>query len=106
VVLDIGGERGALVLYLPEALLDDEVEIRPVGHEWDGTHTGVRRRDVRDGSCFAGVFGSLVAGEYELRVNGSGSPPVLQVTVVGGTVTEDRWPVGLADHSRDTGDAG
>lgn len=94
VVLDIGEGTGALAVRTPAFLDGAELEIRPVGQPWTGTHTGVRRRDLRDGNCFAAVFGSLVEGRYELRVKGSGSGPVIESDVTGGTVTEASWPDG------------
>ncbi len=94
VVLDIGGTSGAAVVYVPASLDGEELEIRPVGRPWDGTHTAVRRRDLRDGVCFAGVFGTLQAGGYEVRVRGTGSAPVLALEVTGAGITEVHWPAG------------
>ena len=93
VLLDIGGERGALVLYLPKHLEGSEIEIRPAGRPWDGTHTGIRQRDLRDGSCVAAVFGALDTGRYQVRVRGTGDGPALSLSlsVSGGTVTEIHW---------------
>jgi hypothetical protein len=91
VVLDIGGDRGAAVLFTPEALEGVEIEIRPVGQPWDGTHTAVRRRDVRSSTRYAGVFGSLPGGRYELRVRGE-TAPVVTMSVTGGTVAQVIWP--------------
>ena len=92
VLLDIGGDRGALVVMMPAVLDAAEVELRPAGAEWRGTHTGVRGRDVRDGRCFAAVFGSIDAGTYQLRLCGTATGPVLDVTVAAGSVTEAAWP--------------
>jgi hypothetical protein len=92
VVLDIGGSRGALVVYLAEPMDGREVEIRPEGAPWTGQHTAVRRRDVRAGACFAAVFASLSPGVHQLRACGTGAEPVLQVAVEAGRVTEAHWP--------------
>jgi hypothetical protein len=94
VVLDIGGGRGAVVLLTPASLEGCEIEIRPMGDSWAGVHTSVRPRDLRDGVCFAAVFGSLPVGEYELRVRGTESAPVMSVAVTGGAIAEGRWPDG------------
>jgi hypothetical protein len=67
-VLDLGGDIGALVVYAPEALLGEEIEIRPHGGRWAGLHTAVRARHLGDAVLYAGVFGSLRAGLYDLRV--------------------------------------
>jgi hypothetical protein len=97
VVLDIGGTRGAAIVFTPDALAGLEIEIRPAGGRWDGTHTGIRRRDLRDTVAHAGVFGSLEAGAYELRLRGvptgmTGAGTVVEITVTGGEVVQVEWP--------------
>jgi hypothetical protein len=92
VVLDIGGDRGAAIVFTPSSLEGSEIEIRPAGEPWAGVHTGVRPRHLRDGVCFAAVFGTLVAGDYQLRVKGSRSEPVMSIGVTGGSITEGSWP--------------
>lgn len=92
VVLDVGGERGALVVWAPRALAGSELEVRPVGSPWQGQHTAVRPRDLGSGRVFAAVFGALTAGSYQLRVRSSGTPPVLAAEVVGGEIAEAHWP--------------
>ncbi|MGA3146531.1 MAG: phospholipase [Acidimicrobiales bacterium] len=97
VVLDLGGTRGALVIFTPEQLSGEEIEIRPASGPWDGTHTAVRQRDLRDAVAFAGVFGSLPAGGYQVRIKGGGpdrtvSGTTLDLEVTGGQVTELHWP--------------
>jgi len=44
VIVDIGGDAGAAVISTPSELVGSEIEIRAVGTEWDGTHTGVHER--------------------------------------------------------------
>jgi hypothetical protein len=92
VVLDIGGDTGAVVVHTPARLDGAELEIRPVGQAWHGAHTGVRQRVLRDGVCFAAVFGALPAGRHQLRVRGTETDPVLEVAVVGGAIAEAVWP--------------
>jgi hypothetical protein len=100
-VLDIGRHAGALVLYAPEALNGAEVEIRRRGMPWRGEHTAVRERHVLGTTRFAGVFGSLPGGTYELRLRGpdhshpdhshpdhSDRGPVVTVEVTDGAVSE------------------
>jgi hypothetical protein len=94
VVLDIGGDTGAVVIHSPAALDGAELEIRRVGSCWDGTHTAVRRRELRHGACFAAVFGAVAGGDYELRVRGGGTGPQLELLVVGGAISEATWPTG------------
>ena len=90
VVADIGGDVGAAILHVPASLAGREIEIRPAGTEWDGTHTGVRERHVNGAVIWAAFFGSLRAGRYELRVRGDASR-TLELDVAGGRVTEARW---------------
>jgi hypothetical protein len=90
VLADIGGDVGAAILYLPAAFAGLEIEIRAVGTEWHGTHTGVRERHVGDKVIWAAFFGSLHAGHYDLRLRGDPSR-CIEVEVVGGEVTEARW---------------
>ena len=97
-MLDVGGSRGAVVIFTDEPMEGEELEIRAAGSEWDGTHTAVRQRDLRDAVAFAGVFGSLQAGQYQVRVKGrpahhAGSGTTLDVEVTGGEVAQLHWPV-------------
>ncbi len=96
VLLDVGGTRGALVIFTTELMDGKEIEIRPTGSPWGGTHTAVRQRNLRDSVAFAGVFGSLPEGGYQLRIKGgsrgSGSPGTVDLTVSGGEITEVSWP--------------
>jgi hypothetical protein len=93
VMLDIGGAVGAGIVYTGPGLDGVEIEIRPAGGRWDGTHTAVRLRRLPAGSAYAGVFESLPAGDYQLRLRhrpGPGQPVALAIR--GGSVTEARWP--------------
>lgn len=97
VVLDIGGDRGAAIIFAPDRMAGDELEIRPVGQPWKGVHTAVRRRELHTAVRYAGVFGSLPAGQYHLRVRGRTSDdpspaPIVDLVVHGGEVTELAWP--------------
>lgn len=96
VVLEVGGSRGALVIFTTELMDGKEIEIRAAGQPWKGTHTAIRPRDLRDSVAFAGVFGSLPAGRYQARIKADGGRPepadTVDVTVDGGGVTELRWP--------------
>jgi hypothetical protein len=92
VVIDVGGDRGALIVWVPAALDGTELEVRREGEPWRGEHTAVRPRHLRDGTCFAAVYGSLVAGRYQLRVRGNGAAPAVEASVVGGSIAEATWP--------------
>jgi hypothetical protein len=83
VVVDIGGDVGALVIYTANALAGSEIEITPVGGG-PHTHTAVRERQLKNGITHAAVFPRLPAGDYLLPGRGP-------VTVEGGSITEVHW---------------
>ena len=121
VVLDIGGDIGALVVTMPAWMEDLEVEIVPTGtdarhsheredghshdhrHDHGGGHThshpagapphvAVVARPAPDGSTVPSlVYGELRTGSYDLYVRPDG-PIQLTASVVGGEVTELSWP--------------
>jgi hypothetical protein len=88
VVLDIGADTGALVLYTPAGLDEREIEIsRGAGPR---THSQVHKRLIRTGHCFAAVYPSLAAGEYVIWRDQDAA--AMMVTITGGTVTSCQWP--------------
>jgi hypothetical protein len=92
VVLDIGGDTGAAVIYTDSSLSGSEIEIRPAGQPWRGVHTGVRQRDLQDEVCFAAVFGGIATGSYQLRIKGTDTGPIMAIDIVGGGIAEAHWP--------------
>jgi len=109
VLLDIGDDIGALVVTMPAAMVDTEVEIRPVGavahhahgdhdhsHSHDDghlAHVAVVERPVVDGTVPSLVFGELTTGRYDLFEKGHPDDVVLTVGVEGGQVATAVWPV-------------
>lgn len=108
VMLDIGGDVGALIVTMPAALDGVEVEIRPTGsgrsgHEHDRTeghdhdhgphhpHVAVVSRPTGDGLLPSLVFPELREGSYELYVKPDGEVQ-LTVEVQGGRVAYATWP--------------
>lgn len=101
VLLDIGGDIGALVVTMPAALVGIEVEINRIDvadHDHDHDHDGPHRphaavvsRPAAAGVVPSLVFGSLVEGRYELYQRPDGRVE-LTVDVHGGQVTEAVWP--------------
>jgi hypothetical protein len=92
VIVDIGGDMGALVITTPSELAGEEIEIRAAGTGWDGSHTGVWERQGPGISTTAAVFGSLPAGRYELRIKGApGTEHPGPVVVEGAQVTQVTW---------------
>jgi len=94
VMLDIGGDVGALVVTMPPAMLGEEVEV-VTGREGPGhhrPHVAVVPRPVGGGSAVPSlVFPELLEGSYALVPKGTDDVRLL-VDVVGGEVTTARWP--------------
>jgi hypothetical protein len=89
-LLDIGGEVGALVVYLAEPTASGELEACPAGRPDERFHTGVHPRMVGARSVPVAVFPELPRGTYE--VLGPDRSPVALVDVTGGEVSEIRIP--------------
>jgi hypothetical protein len=85
-VLDIGGEVGALVVYLAAQTPSGELEACPVDEPAARFHTGVHERSMGFGSGLAwtAVFPEVVEGSYHLLAPDGSS--LARVTVAGGTV--------------------
>jgi hypothetical protein len=85
-VLDIGLDAGALVVYAPEAWVGDELDVtregEPRSHH---RHLQVRRRRAPVGDVVAGVLPSLGAGRY--TVWGPSGSAIATVSVAAGEVT-------------------
>ena len=89
VVLDIGQDIGALIIYTREDLRGKQIDVSPKGNAWQKTHTDVLERKVKGRSIFTAVFQSLPAGHYNIWRNFldfSGT-----VTIVGGEIAEVDW---------------
>lgn len=104
VLLDIGGDVGALVVAMPPAMLGVEIEIAPAGsrvehhhgHDHDHehghrAHVAVVDRPVGGATVPSLVFPELVEGCYELFDKG-GDEVLMSTTVSGGEVTFEEWP--------------
>ena len=89
VMVDVGGDRGALVLRAAPEREGLEVEIHPAGCPAERTHVWVLPREIAGGVAFAAVFPSLPEGEYEV-LSPSGTPAG-SVTVVAGQVSFAAW---------------
>ena len=92
VIVDIGGDAGAAVIYTSSELVGAEIEIRAAGTEWDGSHTAVWERQGPGVTTTAAVFGSLRAGRYELRIkDAAGTEHPAPVVVAPAQVTWVTW---------------
>ena len=86
VVVDIGGDIGALVVHTTSDLDEVEIHLCPVG-SGARTHTVVRARHLPNGGVvYAGVFPSLPAGDYTLL-----APMPTLVHIAGGAITDVHW---------------
>jgi hypothetical protein len=92
IVLDVGGARGAAIVFTERELCGAEMEIHEAGSAWEGAHVGVLEREVAGGPRWAAVFGPLWEGEYETRLKNEAVTGVLVIRVVGGRVTAAHWP--------------
>ncbi|SRR5579883_970507 len=88
VVLDIGGDIGALIVHAGPELLGREVEASPVGHAWLRTHTEILERRANGTSSYAAVFPALPAGSYTIWKNEQDGD---EVAVSGGAIAELDW---------------
>jgi hypothetical protein len=89
VVLEIGREFGALVVYTDAALLHEEIEISLTGADDRRSHKDVHERLVGGRSVHAAVFDRLEGGEYTLWHRDEAC--ARGVAVVGGEIAELDW---------------
>lgn len=95
VVLDIGGDVGAVVVTMPPAMVGAEVEIRPAdgsppaGHHHH-PHVAVVLRPTADGPVPSLVYPEVAAGDYDLVVIGDETRR-RRVSVAGGVVSTVDW---------------
>lgn len=90
VVLDIGGGIGAAVVRTDPTNDGRELEIHRVGTPWSGQHVAFHRRRTAEGPVVAAVFHQLPAGDWEVRLIGTGGPS-RPLSVRGGSVTTVRF---------------
>jgi hypothetical protein len=89
VVLDIGGDIGALVLLTGADLNGKEIELSRAVAGAERFHNQVHERRFQGRVVFAAVYPEIVAGEYHIW--GEGAEPVQTVTIRGGEVVELDW---------------
>ena len=88
-MLDIGEDIGALILYTEEPCLGLEIDLTPVGAPRSHhMHTMIRRRRAFDREFIAGVYPELTEGTYTIW--GTDDLPLGEVSIVGGHVSEFR----------------
>ena len=79
VALDIGEDRGALVIYPDDRYRGLEIEVSPTREDGHRVHTGVHERDTEAGAVLTAIFGSLPAGEYVIWADADTAGPTVAV---------------------------
>jgi hypothetical protein len=89
VVLDIGQDIGALIIYTDAELRGREIEVSAEGSAATRVHVEVLERWVNGRQVFAAVFPMLRAGGYDIWQH---SPiPSGTASIIGGKVTTVDW---------------
>jgi hypothetical protein len=97
VVLDIGDDLGALIVYTDADLHGTEIEISPDGEDSNRSHKDVLERAVGGRAAFTAVFDRLPEGAYTLWTEGVSRARGVQVA--GGAVAELDWTAVLQPAS-------
>lgn len=91
VLLDLGGNSGALIIHTGRELHGREIEIsRADGVAGPRTHSAVRERHVCDGVRHSAVYPDLEAGRYTVWWDDHTSAG--EISVTGGAIAEFVWP--------------
>ena len=90
VVLELGADVGALVVFTPAGLDGREIEISCDDSGGRRTHSAVRPRHMPTGTRYAAVYPELAAGTYTIWADSQ--RPAGRVVVAGGRVTNWSWP--------------
>ena len=82
VVLDIGGDVGALILRTSPAYFAREIDLVPDDVTTPHVHSAVRERRTSQGSSFAAVYPQLREGSYTIEGT------TQRLTIAGGRVID------------------
>jgi hypothetical protein len=89
VVLEIGEELGALVVYTDATLLHEEIEVSPLDDDLRRSHKDVLERRVNGRTFYAAVFDRMERGRYTLWHRDEAR--TRDVAIEGGVVAELDW---------------
>lgn len=89
VVLDLGGDVGALILYTDPSMLGVEVEISACGQDDRRSHKEVLEREINRQPVYSAVFDDVRAGRHTLWLHDIAR--ARGVVVAGGAVAEIDW---------------
>jgi hypothetical protein len=94
VIMELGADIGALILFTPAEMDGEEIEIscddEPGEVGARRTHSQVRPRHLPGETRYAAVYPGLPAGRY--TVWRDEHRPAATVTISGGQVSSCRWP--------------
>jgi hypothetical protein len=91
VVLELGADVGALILFTPADMDGWEIEIsRADDPGARRTHSQVRQRHVATVTKYAALYPGLRAGQYTIWSDGQ--RPATTTVITGGQITSCRWP--------------
>jgi len=91
VVLELGADIGALVIYTGADQLGREIEISPVGSSpGRRTHAAVRERRANGCIRYGALYPELPAGHYMIWQDATTA--VGMIRVPGGAIAEFAWP--------------
>jgi hypothetical protein len=89
VVLDIGGDIGALILHAHAEMHGVEVEISATGQDDRRSHKEVLEREINGRPAYTAVFDNIREGTYTLWVDDVACER--DVVVTGGVISELDW---------------
>jgi hypothetical protein len=89
VVLDIGGNLGALIVHTDAGMVGVEVEISATGSDGERSHKEVLEREIDGRPAYTAVFDKVRAGGYTLWVDDVARER--GVLVSGGALAELDW---------------
>jgi hypothetical protein len=89
VVLDIGGDKGALIVYAEAELLDTPVELSPADSDDKKFHQHILERPMPNETSYAAVFDKVTEGSYTVWLHGK--PRIRDFQITGGMVAEVDW---------------
>lgn len=91
VVMELGGDIGALILYTSADLNGREIEISRADEPGARrTHSQVRPRHTPGATRYAAVYPDLAAGPYTIWRDQQS--PAAATVIAGGQVTTSHWP--------------
>ena len=96
VAIDIGGDRGALIVHLDPEMHGVEVEISRSGEARTGAHKQVLERTVGGHPAYTLLYDGLAAGRYTLW--DGDRPRAAEIEVTGGEIAELDWRAEASDR--------